>query len=141
MIVLVDGKHLTIYIRYEQVHPSIFVEIGRIYSHTGARPPVGTIGNARLGSNFFETTLPYVLKEKIGHCVITNKQIQKTIIVDVSRHGSPGFPRICSNSRRFADICKGSVAIVVKKPARHGLVEARNAVPMLPFLARTTRFV
>src|SRR5438132_52255 len=72
---------------------------------------------------------------------VGQEQIQTAISISFGRHYSTILPRIFSNARGFADIDERAIAIIVKQPTRHGLIETRNAVSMLPFLARTTRFV
>src|SRR5437016_1476154 len=54
VIVLIDRKHFAVDIGYEQVHPSIFIEVRGIHSHAGTSAAVGAVSHARLSSNFFE---------------------------------------------------------------------------------------
>ena len=52
-IVLVDGKHLMIDIRDEQILPAVSIEVGGIHSHSRTRLPAFAEAHASLQRNFF----------------------------------------------------------------------------------------
>ena len=89
MVVLIDREHLTVYVRDEQVHPPIFVEVGGIHAHAGASSAVCAVGNARVGRSFFELAVAPIHEEKVRHGVIANKQVETAIVVDVSCDYAP----------------------------------------------------
>src|SRR5216683_7186977 len=93
VVVLIDRKHLTVYIGYKQVHPPIFVEVGGIHSHAGARPAVRAVGHARIRSSFFELAIASIHEKKVRYGVVAPKQVETAVVVEVSRYYTPRLPK------------------------------------------------
>src|SRR2546426_10012404 len=63
------------------------------------------------------------------------KTVHPAVVVDVRGHHSPGFGRIIGNPRLTADIGERAITGIVEEPARHGIVDARDAVIAVARLA------
>ena len=76
VIVLVDRETLEIDVGYEQIHPSILVEIRGIQSHTRASPTVIAVSHPPRGAVFFKANFSAVHENKVRCSVIADKRIE-----------------------------------------------------------------
>src|SRR4029077_9040300 len=73
-------------------------------------------------------TLSPIGEQKVRHSIVGHVEVQKPVIVDVGGHHSPCLRQGLRDSRFPAYIGEGAVAVVVKQPARHWVVDGGNAV-------------
>ena len=115
----------------EQINPSILIVVGGVDSHAGARFAESVDSHTCQQADFFEPPFAAVGKQEIGNGVVGDVEIHPSVIVDVCRDDSPSFGQRLRNTRLLADIGKRAVAIIAEEPARHGIVNAGNAVETL----------
>src|SRR6202035_3859977 len=89
-----------------------------------------SFGDARRNSQIVKRTIVIVaVNRKILAVEIGDEQILPTVIIEISRvHHAPALPQMRRNSRRFGNVSERSVAIVVKQPIRHRLINLWNAI-------------
>src|SRR5207302_2012093 len=63
------------------------------------------------------------------------------IIVEVGCDHTPSRPGNTRNFRTLANSGKYSIAVIVKEPTRHRVVEARDAISVLALFARPAGFI
>src|SRR5579871_5067153 len=97
MIVLVERVELMINVGYEQIQPTILVEIGRVDAHARSRPACIAICDTRFRTDLLKFST-VVLKEKILHRIIGDKEIHPAIVVDVGSNCSPSFSEVVPDS-------------------------------------------
>src|SRR5438874_5709264 len=60
--------------------------------------------------------------------IVGHPQIHPAVVINVCRHDAPCLAHGLPDVRQVSDFREGPVAIVVKEPARRGIVNTRNAV-------------
>src|SRR5205814_5784582 len=106
----------------------IFIEIGRVHSHPGARSSLGAVADVCLQSHLFEASAALIHKQEIGYGVIGDEEIHAAIVVDVRGNDAPGFAEMLRYSGLLTHVGESSVAIVVEQPTRHRFEDSRNAI-------------
>src|ERR1700733_11468426 len=129
MIVPIKRKNLLIDVRDEEVHPAVFVEVCRIHAHTRTCPAISAVSDIGGQAHFVEAAAP-VHEKKIRHCVVGDKEIHPAIVIYTGGNDSPGFSEMRGDAGLFADIRKSAVAVIMKKPARTRIEDARDAIVM-----------
>src|SRR5438105_7355726 len=127
-IVVIKGVHLPIHVGNKQVHPAVLVVIRRIHAHPGAWPPLGAVTNVGLQAYFLELPVTAINKQKIRHRIIGNEQVHPPVVIDVAGHDTPSLAEGLRNPRFAAHVGKSTVAVVVKQPAWHRLINTRDTV-------------
>ena len=131
MVVLVNRVAFHIYIGYEQIHPAVLVEVGRIYTHAGAGPALCAVSYASRLAHLFEAAGTTIHEKKIGDSVVRDKKIHAPVVVQICGNRTPRLAEILANSRSLADVGKSSIAIVMEQPTRGRLIYVRNAIAAL----------
>src|SRR5262249_56533446 len=126
MVVLVNRKTLHVDVGDKQIHPSVLIKVGGIKAHTGAGSSVGAVGNAGESPGFLKPSLSAIHKYEIRQRVIANEEIHLTVIVEVGSNYSPCLAKGVGDAGSLADIGKCSIAVVVKEPTWHGVIEPWN---------------
>src|SRR5262249_20144088 len=83
LVVLVERKHLLVYVRNEQVLPAITVEVRGVNSHARARLPVRAETNFRGQPYLFPLAVASVYEQEVLDCIVSNEQIHQAVVVDV----------------------------------------------------------
>ena len=114
VVIAVQGIQLAIKVGNEQVHEAVLIVISGVHAHSRPRSAFGAIRYPGGLADFLKFAVSAVKKQKVCDRVIGDEQIHKTIIIYVSRDHAPGFSQTAGDSRRFADIRKGAIAVVMK---------------------------
>src|SRR5207248_8423935 len=131
MVVLVNRVAFHIYIGYEQIHPAVLVEVGRIYTHARAGSPLRAVSHTGRLADFFKSAPTPLHEKEVGNGIIADKKIHAPIIVQICGNRAPRLAEILANSRSLADVGKSSIAIVMKQPTGCRLIHVRNAISAL----------
>ena len=98
MIISVERVHFAIDVRDKQIHPPVLVKIRRVHSHTRTWPAFGTVSHARDFPNLFELSVSTVYEQVVGYCIVGNKQVHPTVIVNIGCHHSPRLAEMIRDS-------------------------------------------
>src|SRR6185437_638960 len=74
-----------------------------------------------------------VYKQKVGHGVISQEEVEVAVIIDVGGYGSPSFPRRFQQPRLTAHVGEVAASIVPVQVAGHWIEDLREAVVALGF--------
>jgi len=91
VVVVVEGVHLAVDVRDEQVHPSVLVVVSGVDAHAGACMAFGAVANVGLRTNLFELSVAAVDEKKVCDRVVGDKEVQAAVIINIAGHHSPGF--------------------------------------------------
>ena len=91
MVVPVDGIHLLIHVRDEEVLPTVLVVIRRIHTHAGSLAAILAVGHACFKRGVFELSVVLVHKKKIRDRIVGHKQIHPAVVINVCGDNSPGL--------------------------------------------------
>ena len=127
MIVVIKRIKLVVNVGYKEVLPPVLIVVPRINPHSGTGVAIHAVSNACQHTVFLELSM-LIYKKKVLHRVIGNKQIHPAVIVNIGGHHPPSFTQVLLNSGTLADVGEGAIAIIVKKPAWGGLINAWYAV-------------
>ena len=128
MIVVIKRIHFLVDVGDKQVCPSILIVIRSVHTHARARSSIHAVAHAGLQRDFFEPSLTAVDEQEVGHGIVGHPQIHPAVVINVCRHDAPCLAHGLPDVRQVSDFREGPVAIVVKEPARRGIVNTRNAV-------------
>src|SRR5580704_9226983 len=94
VIIAVNGKILAVEISYEEVLPTVVIEIRRVHAHPRTREAVGAVCHTGFGSSLSEFSFAVVYKQKIGGGIVGHKKIHPAIVIDIGGHNAPGFSKV-----------------------------------------------
>src|SRR5882672_8908295 len=126
--ITINGVHLLIDVGNEQVLPAILIEVRGVDAH--ARSSTALLAECNTGgeTNFFKLAVAAVSKEKILDCIVRDKKIHPTVIVDICRDDSPRLAENFTDARLHRYVCECTVAVVVEEQAARRWINTRNAV-------------
>src|ERR1700730_1442289 len=130
MIVFVNGEHFSVEVRHEEAHPSILIEIGRVYAHPRSRPAAIAVSNAGSRGDLIEFSLATIDEEKIGHRVVAYPEVDQSVVVDVGGNHAPYLPESAGDAGLLADLGERGITVVVGQPAGHGRINIGNTIWM-----------
>jgi len=81
------------------------------------------------------------LAQKISDSIVSDEEIRPSVVINIASNRAPCFPRMRGNSTAFRDIRERAVAVVMKQPAGHGLINFRYAVMPLAIVMDSARLV
>src|SRR5438132_5481803 len=120
MIVFIYGEHFAVEVRYEQAHPSIIIEIGRIHAHARSCPAAITVSNAGSRRDLIKLSLATIDKQKIGHRVIAHPEVNQSVVVDIGRNRTPHLAEMTGDAGLVTDIGESAVSIIRSEERRVG---------------------
>src|SRR5207245_2525740 len=71
--------------------------------------------------HFAKCPVVIVVKQRIRHVVIRDKDVLPTVVVIVERHNAKSVAGVLGQSRRFAQVCECAIAVIVIKAWRLGM--------------------
>ena len=124
-VVVIVGK-----ISLHNVRPSVAIVIGRVNAHAGLFSSVGTVGHARLGADFGESTVAVVVIEQARRRVVRDVKIEASVLVVIQPQDAEAVVAVFINinAEFLRDIGEGAVTVVVVKTVARALQSARPAI-------------
>src|SRR5262249_20807973 len=111
-----------------QVHLPVAGDVSKNGPHRRGRFAVLSVGNACVGGDLLEGAVALVVEEEVFGFVVRNVNVRISVAVEVGG----GYAHRASFNRRdtrlLRNICKGSVAVVVKQKIGIGFVVERAGI-------------
>jgi hypothetical protein len=118
------------------VRQAIVVDVTEIRAHTGKSVTIGRVSNAGGDRNLFELLSANVAEEEIGHGVVSDEGIEKSVAVDIGEAHSHAFAEKGVDPGLVRDIRERSVAIIPMKRIVQRRVQVGMAVGTKPLFER-----
>ena len=122
----VKGKVFVLDGSVPDVGAAVVVDVAEISTHAGERVAIERIGDACRYGNLFELLSANVVEEEVGHGVVCNESVEKTVAVDVGEGDGHAFSKKGINTGFVRHVRKSAVAVV----AIESVVERRVLVGM-----------
>src|SRR5262249_53065697 len=115
-----------------QVEPAVAVQVTTSDTHAGQVAPLGVGGHTRLGSRLLETKATLVAEQEIGGPVVSHKEVDPLVIVEVGGNDAEPATVVVSraNTCMVRDIDKPAVVVAEDVVGHRGKLErAARHVP------------
>src|ERR1035438_6812401 len=111
-LIMIDCVLLIREVGNHQVSVTIVVVISKVDAHSRVGVAVPIDRDPRLQTHLFKCPVTFIMKEKLGHGIIGNKDVGPTIAVVVGYSDSERLGRFCQ-THLLCDLCKVAIAIIV----------------------------
>ena len=129
--VAVEGEHLVLEIRHEQVRAARPIVVGGIHAHRAARHAVvgerDAGGHGRVG----ERAVAVVVEELIGLRVVGDKQVHPPVAVVVDKPDAERLGAGVGDAGLLADVGEAACAQVAEQLRRHARIDLGRAVRLV----------
>jgi hypothetical protein len=116
-VVVIQGEHLLIDVRDEQILAAVAVEVRGVDAHPRSRRAVRAEADLRGQSDLVPLVFAAVDEEEVLHRIVRDEEVHQPVVVDVGRDHPEAFAQCALEVGARTDLGERPVAVVVKQQA------------------------